>query len=209
MKKIGFVGYDSTDIVLYLARLRSQDGGKVAVVDMTEEREFISMLRLTTETPEKDTYKNIHIVIKEHVSDVMDADYVFFYYGRRVNGSKKNELTDFVMVTDMIPTNARSLRDIEVPDKVTNEILLIRNIISAKFTTKVLVKLSEHSVAEEYVCLLPYDESDYRARCYMCIDTRASLNKLSDGMQDALYRLYELLFEPVGRKKYKEMMRKA
>lgn len=209
MKKIGFVGYDSPDIVLYLARLRAQDGSKVTVVDMSEDKAFISMIHLATEVPEKDMYKDIHIVTKNLVSEVLDADCVFFYFGYEADELKRSGLTDLVMVTDMVPANARRLRGIEVPEIINNGVFLVRNAVATKFSATVLVKLSEHLIDDEYVCLLPYEEIDYRARCYLCIDTRAPLSKLSDGMQETLYRLYELLFEPVGRKKFKEIMRKA
>lgn len=213
VKQLGFVGVDSTDMVLYLARLLSCNEKKVAVIDYTKRHQLIQ----TANVPDVlfgtgSYYKEILIVAAEALTDereVKSCEYIFHYFGAAVSHPQIANCTELFFVTDMIPTNASLLKEVKCSE-VTKKYCIIRNMIDAKYRGKYLVSLMEQGFAPKDAIELPYAEQDYRCRCYLCIDTKHKLKikELSAGMQQVLLYLFKEL-EQADEKTIKKIVKKA
>lgn len=213
MKQIGFVGIDSTDIVLYLARLLSYNGKKVAIVDYTKRHLVIQ----TANVPDVlfgrgSYYKDILVVASESLTDdkeVRGCSYVFHYFGSAISHPKVAGCTELFFVTDMVISNAVMLKAVNCTDEVRKR-CIIRNAIDVKYKVKFLTDAMGQDINPKEVIEIPYSEADYRNRCYLCIDTahKLKLKGLSVMMQQALVAVFRE-WESLDDKEIKKIIKKA
>lgn len=196
MKQIGFVGsVDSTDIVLYLARLLSANEKKVAVVDYTKRHLFIR----TADVPDVlfgsgAFYKDILVVSVDaafNAEELNNYEYVFHYFGTATTHPQIKRCMEMVFVSDMVMSNAELLSEVEVSEGTVKH-CIIRNAIDVKYKTMFLVDLMNQGFTKKEVVVVPYTEQDFRVRCHLCTDTKKKIKikELSSGMQGTLLNLF-------------------
>ena len=213
MKQIGFVGIDSTDIVIYLARLLSCNEKKVAIVDYTKRHQLIQ----TANVPDVlfgsgSYYKDILVVAAEALTDdaeVRGCEYIFHYFGAVMSHPQIANCTELFFVSDMVLSNATMFKGIATSE-ITKKRCIIRNVIDVKYKIKFLVDAMEQGFNPKEVILIPYNENDYRNRCYLCIDIKhkLKLKEMSETMAlvvTSLFREWEELTD----KQLKKIIKKA
>lgn len=209
MRKIYFVGYESADIVLYLARLCMHTGCETCVVDLTEDKAVLSKLVLTEETPGQEMYRNIQVFDELHSAERSKAENVFIYCGYNDSLIDADAAADVIYVSDMMPSNALRLSHSMKKEREGKRILIIRNEIASKYAAKSLAEFAGMDVKNDVVLTVPYDEEDYRCSCYLGIDKKTSLKSLSAGMRVMLTTVFAELYGERKNAEYKEMIRKA
>ncbi len=213
LKQIGFVGIDSTDIVLYLARLLSGNEKKVAIVDYTKRHQLIQ----TANVPDVlfgsgSYYKEILVVAADSLTDdkeVRGCEYIFHYFGAVMTHPQIANCTELYMVTDMALSNATMFKGMTCSE-ITKKRCIVRNVIDVKYKIKFLIDAMEQSIPMSEVAEIPYREEDYRSKCYLCIDSRqkSKIKELSADMQQVLFAIVRG-WEELTDKQLKKIVKKA
>ncbi len=188
-KLVGFVGYECEDIVLYLARIITALGKKVAVVDRTEQEMLLEVLEFgkeeETEVCEGEYYG---IRVTDQGVSYEEYDIIIYLFGYRLIHPKLYECEALIMVTDGVPAHASLLRKIGNWNR--KQYLLIRNLVPMKHTEHYLALLANN---EENYCEIPYDENDIRMKYSLGSYSGDMIKQLSKGMKKALLILINFL----------------
>lgn len=201
---VGFVGYECEDIVVYLARILSALGKKVAIIDRTEQEMLIEVLDLQKRKRNESREGFVSGVwITSQGVNYDEYDVVFLLFGYRLLHPKLYECEILVMVTDGVPAHASLLRKIGRWER--KQYLLIRNLVPMKHTEQYLAMLAEH---EQEYCEIPYDELDIRMRCSLSSYTKCSMKQLSAGMRKALIVLLRMITSEYQERQLREIMKR-
>ena len=66
------------------------------------------------------------------------------------------------------------------------------------------------NILPENMFVLPYEEGDYKSRCYLCIDKKHKLNGLSEAMRKMLLLLYSnITGKEIKRKEIRTLLSRA
>lgn len=212
MKQVGFVGVDSTDIVLYLARLISYVGKKVAIVDYTKQHRMISAASVPDVLFGGSYYKEILVVSADTSIDeeeISSCEYIFSYFGAAVSHPQIAKCMEVFFVTDMVKINSEMLKGVQCSDG-TKKYCIVRNWIDLKYKPQWVVDMMEQGFTKNDISVIPYNESDYRAKCYLSIDTKHKINlkELSSNMRDILIA-FLTQWETVDDKTLKKIIKSA
>lgn len=212
VKKIGFFGYEYSDLVWYIARMYAYTGGQVVIADMTKKNMVMASLCTwrSNEQQEVTVIKGIRVIPRESFKEENfdGIDCIIFCFSYDWSERCAEDMTDIVFVTDMKQSNAEVLSSLNISENERVRVI-VRDVIYTKYSIKTLVELTGTGYDEEKVFELPYNEVDYRSRCYMCIDRNSRLEKLSSSMRDLLERMYNVYFGTTSKKVIKEIFRKA
>lgn len=197
---IGFVGYESEDIVLYIAKILYAFEKRVAIVDRTEQEMILELLEVGEER--EGEYEGIWITSQGVEKERYDI--VFFLFGYRLMHPKLYECENLVMVTDGVPAHASLLRKIGQWERIT--CLVMRNLVAMKYGEQYLKMLTGQT---EISCFsIPYVEQDIRIRCCLGTDTEVCIRKLSKEMKQTLIQLFLWLFPQYQERELKKKIRK-
>ena len=191
MKVIGFVGMDSTDIVVYLARMINATGKKVGIVDCSIHKSLMRTVSLPEELVKGNGYyKEILILSGEadNEADLNAQDMLLYYFESNINHRHIVQCTDLVLISDMVLSHAQLLKELSVGD--IPKIMLIHNAVSVKYSENYLITQTGQEFQKENVLVLPYEERDFRSKCYLCIDKTHRLTRLSSGMKSVILNLF-------------------
>lgn len=197
---IGFVGYESEDIVLYLAKFLCAFKKKVAIVDRTEQEMLLELLEMKTE--QEGEYKGIWITSQGIEKEQYDI--VFFVFGYRLMHPKLYECEKLVMVTDGVPAHASLLRKVGQWERT--QCFIIRNLVAMKHGEQYLKMLAGQSQTLCFV--IPYTEQDIRMRCYLGGDTEIYIRKLSKEMKEIVVKLFLWIFSEYEEKEVKRIIKR-
>ena len=203
-KIVGFVGYECEDIAIYLARILSVLGKRIAVIDRTEQEMLLEVLGMYGETDgtiREGEFSGIWIT-DQGVSP-KEYDFIFVLFGYRLMHPKLYECEALIMVTDGVPAHASLLRKIGRWNR--EQYLLIRNLVPMKHTEQYLAILAEN---EDEYCEIPYDEKDARMRYSLGSYAGCSIRGLSVGMKRSLICLVRFLSSEYQEKLLRELMKK-
>ena len=197
---IGFVGYESEDIVLYLAKILYAFEKRVAIVDRTEQEMLLELLEVGVER--EGEYEGIWVTSQGVEKEKYDI--VFLLFGYRFMHPKLYECEFLIMVTDGVPAHASLLRKIGQWERVT--CLIIRNLVEMKYGEQYLKILTGQT---ELTCfMIPYEEQDIRIKYCIGSDTEICIKKLSKGMKQTLIQLVLWLFSDYPENELKKKIRK-
>lgn len=195
MKRIGFVGCESADIALYLARLLQDKESNVVVVDHTRKLSLMRNAGIPEElTGTSGMYRDIELFSKAAACKFRNDAIVIDYYGYYATAENLKDCNLVVFVSDMLVYNAQLLKDIEVDEEMP-KVLILRDAIPLKYKEKYLLTETGQNISRDNLFVIPYNEGDYRSRCYLCIDKKHKLNGLSEEMQRVLLHLYTQIEE--------------
>ncbi len=187
-EKIGFVGYECEDIVLYLAYCLMQLGRKVVIEDRTEHGMLLRMME-SREMSENEEIMFQEIPITNAMIHNADYDVVLMSFGYRLLHPKLYECNQLVLVTDAFPAHAALLDEMEAWDR--KQVLLIRNFTESKHGTNYLEVLTGQKL-EKVICI-PWEERDVRIRNSLGTAEYIRIERLSAAMRDAVQQLLEVL----------------
>lgn len=210
-EKIGFIGYESADIILYIARMLSYVGKKVAVIDRTDNQTVVKTIPLPEElSGTGGYYKNILITSDTACEASEEAlDVVLYSFGYHLQDAEIKECKMVVYVTDMIAYNAQLLKDVELPKEV-DTFLIVRNAIPLKYDEKYLANIIGRKFKKDNIFRIPYEEADYKSRCYLYVDKKHKLTSLSGQMQVTIFELLKnITKEQYGRKERAVLFKRA
>ena len=197
---IGFVGYESEDIVLYLAKILYAFEKRIAIVDRTEQEMLLELLEVGVER--EGEYEGIWVTSQSVEKEKYDI--VFLVFGYRLMHPKLYECETLIMVTDGVPAHASLLRKIGQWERTT--CLVIRNLVAMKYGEQYLKILTGQT---ELTCfMIPYEEQDIRIRYCLGSDTEICIKKLSKEMKQTLIQLVLWLFSDYPEKELKKKIRK-
>ena len=196
MKRIGFVGFDSEDIALYLARLLQTDEDNVVVVDHTRKLSLMRNAGIPHQlTGKSGMYRgNIEIFASATACKFRKDAVIIDYFGCYTELPEIKDCDIVIFTTDMIVYNAQLLKDVHVKDGAA-KFLILRNAIRLKYDESYLIVETGQEFSRDQVFVIPYDEVDYRSKCYLCIDKMHSLGGLSEPMRKTLLYLYSYVEE--------------
>lgn len=203
-KIVGFVGYECEDIVLYLAKIISSFGKKVAIVDRTEQEMLMEVIDAPgnrENTAREGEFSGVWLTTQGVCKE--EYDMIFMIFGYRLLHPKLYECGTLVMVTDGVPAHASMLRKIGHWDR--KQCLLLRNLVPMKHTEKYLALLADN---EKNYCEIPYDEQDIRMRYSLSSYAGCALKSLSAGMKKALSMLVIFLLPEYQERFVREAMKK-
>lgn len=210
--KIGFIGYESTDIIIYIARLLSYAGKEVYVVDQTKKQLLLRAIPLPEELANTaGYYKNILVVNGEScdVKETDGPDIVLYNFGYRLKDEKIKECDMVVYVTDMMTCNAQLLKDVEISD-TAEAYLIVRNAIPLKYDERYLANTIGRKFEKDNIFIIQYEESDYKSRCYLYMDKNHKLTSLSGSMRVAVFEIFKSVTkEQYGRKEQAVLFKRA
>ena len=190
MKRIGFVGSESADIALYLARLLQSKESNVVVIDHTRKLSLMRNAGIPEElTGKNGMYRDIEIFSEASACNFRNDAMVIDYYGYYAKAEQLKGSSMVVFVSDMLVYNAQLLKDIEVEEEVP-KVLILRDAIPLKYKEKYLLTETGQKISPDNMYVLPYNEGDYRSRCYLCIDKKHKLTGLSEDMQRVIISLF-------------------
>ena len=203
-KVVGFVGYECEDIVLYLAKMLSELGKKVAIIDRTEQEMLLEVLGMYGEKGNSTREGDFSgIWITDQGVNYEEYDAVLLLFGYRLIHPKLYECGVLIMVTDGVPAHASLLRKIGHWDR--KQYLVIRNLVPMKHTEQYLAMLADN---EKDYCEIPYDERDVRMRYGLGSFEDCSIKRLSSGMKLSLIALVKFLTSEYQEKQLRELVRK-
>ena len=185
--KIGVVGYECEDIVLYLAYSLRELGKCVAIEDRTEHGIMFRMLdtEVDLRSGEETTIYFQEIAVTNSILHKEDYDVVFMVFGYRLLHPKLYECGKLILVTDDFPAHASLLKELEEWER--RQILLVRNHIESKHGVSYLTHLTGQNT-EEVLCTA-WEEKDIRIRNSLGSAEYIRLHRLSPGMRENINRL--------------------
>ena len=195
--KIGFAGYETEDMIFYLAYCISECGKKVAIEDRTEYAMLLRLLEIEEERIEKGNaevmWQGIYVTNGRVRED--EYDVVCLAFGYRLQHPKLYECNRLVTVTDMLPAHAGLLRRIGQWERT--QVLIIRNCVAVKHSISYIEKLT--GIRTRNVIPLPWDAKDVRLRCSIGMGEYIRISGLSSGLQECLGMLLEIFeIDPAG-----------
>lgn len=197
---IGFIGYESEDIVLYLAKILYAFEKRVAIVDRTEQEMLLELLEVGVER--EGEYEGIWVTSQGVEKERYDI--VFLLFGYRFMHPKLYECEFLIMVTDGVPAHASLLRKIGQWERTT--CLVMRNLVEMKYGEQYLKILTGQT---ELTCfMIPYEEQDIRIKYCIGSDTEICIKKLSKEMKQTLIQLVLWLFSDYSENELKKKIRK-
>ena len=191
VKRIGFLGMDSTDIVVYLARMINATGKKIGIVDYSVNKNLMRTVALPEELVKGDGYYKEILMLsgeKENDTDLNAQDIVIYYFESNINHAHIAQCTDIVFVSDLVLSHAQLFKQLSLGD--VPKIMLIHNAVSVKYSEKYLLTQTGQEFEKEDIFIIPYEECDFRSKCYLCIDKTHKLTKLSSGMKSVILNLF-------------------
>jgi len=201
---IGFVGYECEDIVLYLAKILSYFGKKIAVIDRTEQELLLETLELQDERVNTEREGQFFgIWISNQGTGKEEYDFIFYLFGYRLTHPKLYECGRLVMVTDGVPAHAALLKKVGEWDR--KQYLVIRNLVPMKHSGQYLALLAENK--QEY-CEIPYSEKDLRMKYCLGAYDGGSIKRLSEEMKAALVTLLVFISPDYPERLVRNVMRK-
>ena len=204
-QQIGVVGFECEDITIYLARILSLLGKRIAIVDRTEREMLCEILGLYFQNGEdvkERDYCGIWITNRNICTEEFDV--VFNVFGYRLEHPKLQECETLLMITDGLPAHASLLS--QTCCKECNRFLLIRDLVPMKHTAGYLAELAGSKT--EYSVLV-YDEKDIRVKCGLNGYGGISIRRLSAGMKKSLAELLDFLSNDYSSKEIREAIKKV
>ena len=201
-KLVGFVGYECEDIVLYLAKVLSCLGKKVAIVDRTEQEMLLEMLEIPRGKEGREGNCFELCITNQGVRDE-EFDMVFYLFGYRLVHPKLYECGMLIMITDGVPAHAALLRKIGSWSR--RQYLLIRNLVPMKHTEHYLALLADN---EKNYFEIPYEETDIQIRYSLGSHEELGIKNLSHGMKKAVLVLARFIMPGYQDRFLWEIMRK-
>lgn len=194
IRQSAFVGYESYDLIFYLARVLSILGNTVAVVDHSRRRDVI---RCFTDS-EDDTlvdYDGITVIADN--TDFSDFDYVLASYGNDWDG-KIRFFDDVFFVTDYQKHNIEALRNIPVTDD-QYLFLVIRDRISTKITADYVTQmLGEYGFDSEGVLTLEDSDDDLNNKLLIQYNSVKKTKRFSPSITQFIITVLESDFDEKG-----------
>jgi len=189
-KLIGIAGYECEDIGLYLARLLSGLGQKVALVDRTEQEMLLEILEVSEEKEKGVRETEISGILITNQRVCLQAfDRIIYLFGLRLTHPRLYECETVLLVSDGIPAHANLLGKMEPWNR--RKFLVLRNMIPMKHSEKYLAMLAD---SEKCYCEIPYEEKDLRMRGSLSSLNYGNMNGLSVGMKRALIQMVQFIF---------------
>lgn len=189
-KLIGIVGYECEDIGLYLAKLLSSMGQKVALVDRTEQEMLLEILEVSEEKETCVRETEISGILVTNQGMCLQAfDWIIYLFGLRLTHPKLYECETVLLISDGIPAHANLLGKMEHWNR--RKFLVLRNMIPMKHSEKYLAMLAD---SENCYCEVPYEEKDIRMRGSLSSLNCGNLNGLSVRMKRALIQMVQFVF---------------
>ena len=211
LKTIGFIGMDSTDIVIYLARMINATKKKIGIVDCSMHKSLMRTVSLPEELVKGNGYYKEILILsgeKDNQADLKAQDMVLYYFESNIHHAHIAQCTDLVFVSDMVLSHAQLFRDLSVGD--VPKIMLIHNAVSVKYSEKYLVTQTGQEFQKEDILMIPYEERDVQSKCYLCIDKAHHLTKLSSGMKSVILNLFLRYMETeYTRKELTQLLKQA
>lgn len=189
--KIGVVGYECEDMILYLAYSLKEFGKRVAIEDRTEHGIMLRMLdaEVDLRNGEETTIYFQEITVTNSILHKEDYDFIFMIFGYRLLHPKLYECEKLILVTDDFPAHASLLSELEEWER--RQILLVRNHIESKHGVAYLSLLTEQKT-EALLCV-SWEERDNRIRNSLGSAESVRLSRLSSSMREAIGQLVEFI----------------
>lgn len=190
-EKIGFVGYESEDIVLFLAYCLKEQGKHVVIEDRSEQGILLRMLEMGGNLIHGEATEVFfqEILVTNAVAHSEDYDMVLMLFGYRLRHPKLYECNKLVLITDTLPAHAALLREIEEWER--KQVLLVRNYAECKHGLRYLELLTGQRT--EAVFCIPWEERDVRIRNSLGTAEHVRVERLSVQMRDTIYQLLAFL----------------
>ena len=187
-------------------------GKKVAVIDYTKKLSLIRATSLPEELAESTGfYKDILMLngAVTHKKDKASQDVLLHYFGYHLDHAELKRCPAVVFATDMTMYHAALLQNVELAEKAKTY-LVIRNYTSLKYNEKYLCQVIGRAFDDEKMLMIPFDETDYRSSCYLCVDKKHRLTSLSGEMKAAVLCIFkDLLAVEYKRKEQAALLKRA
>lgn len=187
---VGFAGYECGDIALYLAKIFSFLGKRTAILDRTEQQSVIGICGFAE--------KYAGIRISTSLDEVLEAecDVILKVFGYQPLWEEIQECEEVFLVTDGSAFRAGLLAEVQNAHKGC--CMIVRNMVSMKYTENYLVLLSGQEI--ERCFLLFLDERDIKGKYSLGTEKDVPLRQLSESMRELLLEMALYLDASFNRK---------
>lgn len=209
VKRIGFVGYECEDIILYMAKILMFLGNRVMVIDQSKQYSIFGILGVPimqgTQEYELPEYYMGDIKITTRKEEPEEADILLIHFGYQTQNAEIELCDELILSTDEVIFHAQLLYGVMQTKKRTW--LLVKNGFEVKYDISYLESAAGRQ-CEAYF-YLPFDERDARKRCYLGIDRSIRIRELSMGMKQLLAGMLAALELGKSKKELALAMKKA
>lgn len=203
---IGFAGYESEDLVLYLGKIMLALDKRVAIIDRTEQEMMLEIFRHRLIPKRENEVKEIEyegLIITSSAICYEDFDVVFLLFGYRLMHPKLYECDNLVLVTDGMPSHASLLQKIGKWER--KQCIVVRNMVPVKHGEVYLTMLAG---ARDWECfVVPLSEEDIRANYSIGVDSQMKLRYLSSELKQCLAQLCCWLVPELDEKQIKRLLK--
>lgn len=197
MFKVGFVGADNIDVILYLTRIFANLKYKTSIIDASDEQ----LLRYSVpeECGDELTYRCVDIYFDKNTSiklenvdcDKYDAVIVNYGFNHELMEDMKR-CDSLIVLTDFDRVHVLKLK--ETLDKLDSMpiVKIYRNVLKTKISSKyidTILNIKKFEIEKEY--LIPFSSDDQKARLISQYDDIFAFTDISDKLLDFMINLVE------------------
>jgi len=209
---VAFVGIESFDNIQYMARILSNLGKKVLVIDYSETE------ALTWSVPQIDfidikkdiiNYRHVDYTNQNITDDMLKVyDDVFVAFGFNIIEEVILSCNKINYVTDLYINNIEKLNRIN-DYKTERKYLLIRNVLGIKISPESVALQIEKNIPSENTSILPFSENDQINGLISQYNQTIRFTNISRPFRELLYRQIHELYPAITKDKLNEAYKRA
>jgi hypothetical protein len=208
---IGFIGIDTYDIILYLARICCNYNEKVLLVDNSLSKSLFLCIPNLAELNSNIGYidylgVDFTTIAAENINSC-EYDKVFIYYGLHNTNSDYSICNNYILVSDIQLHTLLAINEIEIDSsKVIN--IIMKDVYEVMIPdNKVLALLNLTGEVKIYTHYLDAWDIKYRVVCQE--QNLTSFHKISNYLKEYLFETSKVLYPEQSRKELNNIIKKA
>lgn len=192
IKRIGFIGCYSHDVILMLARALCCMGKTVLLRDSNLQHTLHASVPVPEEIRGKGGVLEYDgfLFTEQRIgtADSEECDIELVDFGMDGETDEFERCSELVVITDMLPHHVCRLEKVQVPKELVT-ICIVRDSFEAGYNKEQEIGCFLHSFSNKQIFYLPTDVRDIKNR-YVCETLHEyNINKASSEMRDMIYRL--------------------
>lgn len=209
---IAFVGIESFDNIQYMARILSNLGKKVLVIDYSETEALTwSVPRISFIDINKDivNYRNIDYTNQNITDSMLNVyDDVLIAFGFNIIEEAILSCNIICYVTDLYINNIKKINRIN-NFKIKSKYLFIRNVLEVKINPELVASQIKKNIPKENTLILPFRERDQFSGLINQYNQTVCFTNISKAYEKLLYKQIHELYPGITKYKLKVAYRKA
>lgn len=209
---VAFVGIECFDNIQYMARILSNLGKKVLVIDYSETEALTwSVPQINFIDIKKDiiNYRHVDYTNQKITDDMLKVyDDVIVAFGFNIIDEVIYSCNKINYVTDLYINNIEKLNRIN-DYNTEKKYLLIRNVLGIKISPESVALQIEKNIPSENTTILPFSENDLSNGLINQYNQTICFTNISRPYKELLYKQIQILYPDITKDKLKVAYKKA